>query len=446
MQAFSHLSGAISSIEHAVIGRRTCEVEWDLLELLDQDACWRPAEPDPQPAPPTLHDRPTMVELLDAARSALGDNVLPQLQGRPAFETRVTMRALGIIRRELMLADDHAARRAEVMRALGVGSESELAARIRGGAFDGREAELLGPLRALVEIEGRGCQPPLHRQPNRLQKGVTMTTDVPDELAEVIAEIDDFIEHEVRPLERDGDNARFFDHRREHARTDFERGGIPSAAWEALLEEMMKRADRAGLWRYALATELGGRGASNYEMAVVREHLNRLGIGLHNDPQSEGPTVSSFGASSGVQPPSLTAAITWRSPISSRWRAIARTGWRARRPTVRCRRAAGSAIRGTCHSSTSIGITAATGSPKAARRSSCGRSVTSCSRGDLWFPGRPYRTRIRDFGKMPTTGSYRGSGAAPAVRRRRMRRLGYSRSKGCYGERGIASVLHTVLP
>ncbi len=31
MQAFSHLSGEISSVEHAVIGRRTCEVEWDLL-------------------------------------------------------------------------------------------------------------------------------------------------------------------------------------------------------------------------------------------------------------------------------------------------------------------------------------------------------------------------------------------------------------------------------
>ncbi len=121
-----------------------------------------------------------------------------------------------------------------------------------------------------------------------------MTTDVPDELAAVIAEIDDFIEHEVRPLERDGDNARFFDHRREHARTDFERGGIPSAAWEALLEEMMERADRAGLWRYALPTELGGRGASNYEMAVVREHLNRLGIGLHNDPQSEISMIGNF--------------------------------------------------------------------------------------------------------------------------------------------------------
>ncbi len=121
-----------------------------------------------------------------------------------------------------------------------------------------------------------------------------MTADLPDEPAGVIAEIDEFIQREVRPLEREGDNARFFDHRREHARTDFERGGIPSAEWEARLEEMMDRADRAGLWRYALPTELGGRGASNYEMAVVREHLNRLGIGLHNDPQSEISMIGNF--------------------------------------------------------------------------------------------------------------------------------------------------------
>ncbi|HEX5225690.1 MAG TPA: phosphotransferase family protein, partial [Solirubrobacteraceae bacterium] len=31
MQAFVHLSGATRSVEHAVIGRRACEVEWDLL-------------------------------------------------------------------------------------------------------------------------------------------------------------------------------------------------------------------------------------------------------------------------------------------------------------------------------------------------------------------------------------------------------------------------------
>ena len=57
---------------------------------------------------------------------------------------------------------------------------------------------------------------------------------------------------------------------------------------------MVERADRAGLWRYALPQELGGRGGSNLAMAVVREHLNRLGIGLHNDPQSEISMIGNF--------------------------------------------------------------------------------------------------------------------------------------------------------
>jgi alkylation response protein AidB-like acyl-CoA dehydrogenase len=121
-----------------------------------------------------------------------------------------------------------------------------------------------------------------------------MTDEMTPATAALIEEVDAFIESELRPLEAEGDNARFFDHRREHARTDFEAGGIPSAAWEALLEEMVERADRAGLWRFGLPVELGGRGGTNLEMAVVREHLNRLGIGLHNDPQSETSMIGNF--------------------------------------------------------------------------------------------------------------------------------------------------------
>jgi alkylation response protein AidB-like acyl-CoA dehydrogenase len=117
---------------------------------------------------------------------------------------------------------------------------------------------------------------------------------IPDDVSALLEEIDAFIETEVRPLEAEGDNARFFDHRREHARTDFDAGGIPRREWEDLLEEMVVRADRAGLWRYALPEELGGRGGSNLAMAIVREHLSRLGIGLHNDPQSEVSMIGNF--------------------------------------------------------------------------------------------------------------------------------------------------------
>jgi acyl-CoA dehydrogenase len=116
----------------------------------------------------------------------------------------------------------------------------------------------------------------------------------PGDVTALIAEIDAFIAAEIAPLEAEGDNARFFDHRREYARTDFEAGGIPRREWEDLLEEMVVRADSAGLWRYALPEELGGRGGSNLTMAIVREHLNRRPIGLHNDPQSEISMIGNF--------------------------------------------------------------------------------------------------------------------------------------------------------
>jgi acyl-CoA dehydrogenase len=121
-----------------------------------------------------------------------------------------------------------------------------------------------------------------------------LQSKLPAEIAALIEEIDTFIDSELVPLEEADDNARFFDHRREYFRTDFEDGGKPSAAWEALLEEMVARADRAGLWRFGLPEELGGRGGSNFAMAVVREHLNRRGIGLHNDPQSEISMIGNF--------------------------------------------------------------------------------------------------------------------------------------------------------
>jgi alkylation response protein AidB-like acyl-CoA dehydrogenase len=116
----------------------------------------------------------------------------------------------------------------------------------------------------------------------------------PEDVTALLEEIDAFIAVEIAPLEAEGENARFFDHRREYARTDFEAGGIPRREWEDLLEEMVARADRAGLWRYALPEDLGGRGGSNLAMAIVREHLNRRPIGLHNDPQSEISMIGNF--------------------------------------------------------------------------------------------------------------------------------------------------------
>src|SRR5690606_9552331 len=120
----------------------------------------------------------------------------------------------------------------------------------------------------------------------------SMDFDLPQDLADYLAELDDFIEREIQPLQEADDNQRFFDHRREWARTDFERGGLPREEWEALLAEAKRRADVAGHLRFALPRAYGGRDGSNLWMAVIREHLAARGLGLHNDLQNEHSIVA----------------------------------------------------------------------------------------------------------------------------------------------------------
>src|SRR4030095_11949501 len=55
-----------------------------------------------------------------------------------------------------------------------------------------------------------------------------MDFNLPPDVAAFLAEMDAFIERELVPLERRNDNVRFFDHRREDARTDWHRGGLPN--------------------------------------------------------------------------------------------------------------------------------------------------------------------------------------------------------------------------
>jgi acyl-CoA dehydrogenase len=114
-----------------------------------------------------------------------------------------------------------------------------------------------------------------------------MDFSLPQDLVDYLAELDAFIEAEIKPLEREDDNIRFFDHRREHARTDWDNQGLPRHEWEVLLAKAKTIAMEAGHYRYGWPKEMGGSGGSNLAMAVIREHLAAKGLGLHNDLQTE---------------------------------------------------------------------------------------------------------------------------------------------------------------
>ncbi|MCZ6828532.1 MAG: acyl-CoA dehydrogenase family protein [Gammaproteobacteria bacterium] len=114
-----------------------------------------------------------------------------------------------------------------------------------------------------------------------------MDFHIPEAIASFLKEVDEFIEEKIKPLEQADDNIRFFDHRREDARTDWDREGLPSKEWEALLGQARRLAVEAGLFSYPFPTEYGGRDGSNLGMAIIREHLTSKGLGLHCDLQNE---------------------------------------------------------------------------------------------------------------------------------------------------------------
>jgi acyl-CoA dehydrogenase len=119
-----------------------------------------------------------------------------------------------------------------------------------------------------------------------------MDFNLPKDITDKLAELDAFIEAEIKPLE--AENMQFFDKRREYARTNWEDDGRPSDEWRALITEMERRADAAGHLRYCLPKSCGGQGANVLMNTAIREHLAARGLGLHNDLQDESSIVGNF--------------------------------------------------------------------------------------------------------------------------------------------------------
>jgi aminoglycoside phosphotransferase (APT) family kinase protein len=148
-QAERYLGRDEPSIELAVLGRRVCEQEWDILLALGHAAPL--AVPDPleglerRSVPP--HDPPSGPELVRAVRDFLTTEV-DSADPRLRFHARVAANALRIAEREAMLAAAHAERHRTRLAALGCGDDAELCAAIRDGSLDHRFGEVVAAVRA----------------------------------------------------------------------------------------------------------------------------------------------------------------------------------------------------------------------------------------------------------------------------------------------------------
>ncbi|CAI7595064.1 hypothetical protein N7533_011803 [Penicillium manginii] len=128
-----------------------------------------------------------------------------------------------------------------------------------------------------------------------------MNFDLPEDLRTYLQSIDTFIDQTISPLQHKDDNNRFFDHRREHARTDWDKQGNPRPEWEQLLKQARELADEAGFYRFALPRQYGGNEHPNNNvwMSAIRFHLASHpiyggGLGLANDLQNEHSIIGNF--------------------------------------------------------------------------------------------------------------------------------------------------------
>jgi aminoglycoside phosphotransferase (APT) family kinase protein len=138
-QAERYLSGAEPSVELAVLGRRVCEQEFDVLLALGHATPIQIPDPlqDREYPPVRPHDRPSGPGLLRAVRDFLATEVGatdPVLK----FHARVAANALRIAEREALLAPAHEQAHRERLAALGCADDTELCAKIRDGSLDHR--------------------------------------------------------------------------------------------------------------------------------------------------------------------------------------------------------------------------------------------------------------------------------------------------------------------
>jgi hypothetical protein len=103
-----------------------------------------------------LHGRPTVAELLVAVREFLAGEVFPVTEGHVQFHTRVAVRVLDTVLRELELGTAQEEAHSQRLAALGYDTDRDLVEAIRAGRYDadiaGLAAALEPDVRAKLEV------------------------------------------------------------------------------------------------------------------------------------------------------------------------------------------------------------------------------------------------------------------------------------------------------
>jgi hypothetical protein len=117
------------------------------------------------------HDRPTASELIEAVREFLERDVLTATEGRVQFHTRVAIRVLATVERELAGPGQAEAVHQLRLESLGFTSDEELGAAIRAGALDDRMAEVRAAVFDSVIEKLRVANPDYLADPDDLEDG-----------------------------------------------------------------------------------------------------------------------------------------------------------------------------------------------------------------------------------------------------------------------------------
>ena len=101
----------------------------------------------------SVHDAPSIAQIVEAVREWLERDVMTSTEGRLQFHTRVAVNMLSMVERELAVGAEQEAAQSDRLAQLGVADDAELARKIRAGDLDDRLDEVRAFVASTVQAK-----------------------------------------------------------------------------------------------------------------------------------------------------------------------------------------------------------------------------------------------------------------------------------------------------